>query len=206
MDIEEFLRRYQAGERDFVGLKIWVAVPHLPEGMSEEAINTAQHSLIDDLLTEHKIQQYICWYYTPMAIAFTRYLKPLAVVYDCMDELSAFKGASPVMKQREVELFGRADLVFTGGQSLYESKRDHHPNVYACPSSVDVPHFAQARTLTKDPIDQANIPYPRLGFYGVIDERMDIELIANIAASHPDWHLVLVGPVVKVDPTNLPQR
>jgi UDP-galactopyranose mutase len=110
------------------------------------------------------------------------------------------------MKQREVELFGRADLVFTGGQSLYESKRDRHQNVYAFPSSVDVPHFAQARTFTEDPADQANIPYPRLGFYGVIDERMDIELIAGIAATRPDWHLILIGPVAKVDSANLPQR
>jgi UDP-galactopyranose mutase len=185
---------------------VWVIVPHLPEGMSEEVISETQRSLIDNLLAEQNIQQYICWYYTPMAIAFTRHLKPLAVVYDCMDELSAFKGASPVMKQREVELFGRADLVFTGGQSLYESKRDHHPNVYAFPSSVDVPHFAQARTSTTDPADQVDIPHPRLGFYGVIDERMDIELIAGIAAARPDWHLVLVGPVVKVDPASLPQR
>jgi UDP-galactopyranose mutase len=185
---------------------VWVIVPHLPEGMSEEAISATQRSLIDDLLAEQNIQQYICWYYTPMAIAFTRHLKPLAVVYDCMDELSAFKGASPVMKQREAELFGRADLVFTGGQSLYESKRDYHPNVYAFPSSVDVPHFAQARTFTTDPADQVDIPHPRLGFYGVIDERMDIELIAGIAAARPDWHLVLVGPVVKVDPASLPQR
>ncbi|MBD2059677.1 UDP-galactopyranose mutase [Oculatella sp. FACHB-28] len=184
---------------------VWVVVPQLPEGMSEEAINTVQRSLIDDLLAERNIQQYICWYYTPMAIAFTRHLEPLAVVYDCMDELSAFKGASPIMKQREAELFGRADLVFTGGQSLYESKRDHHPNVYAFPSSVDVPHFAQSRKLTEDPADQANIPHPRLGFYGVIDERMDIELIAGIAAARPDWHLVLIGPVAKVDPANLPQ-
>lgn len=185
---------------------VWVIVPHLPEGMSEETISATQRSLIDDLLAEQNIQQYICWYYTPMAIAFTRHLKPLAVVYDCMDELSAFKGASPVMKQREAELFGRADLVFTGGQSLYESKRDYHPNVYAFPSSVDVPHFAQARTFTTDPADQVDIPHPRLGFYGVIDERMDIELIAGIAAARPDWHLVLVGPVVKVDPASLPQR
>jgi UDP-galactopyranose mutase len=185
---------------------VWVVVPHLPENTSEEAINTIQRNLIDDLLAGQNVQQYICWYYTPMAIAFTRHLKPLAVIYDCMDELSAFKGASPIMKQREAELFGRADLVFTGGQSLYEAKRDHHPSVYAFPSSVDVAHFAQSRTLSNDPADQANIPHPRLGFYGVIDERMDIELLAGIAAARPDWHLVLVGPVVKVDPASLPQR
>jgi UDP-galactopyranose mutase len=137
-----------------------------------------------------------------MARAFTRHLEPLAVVYDCMDELSAFKGASPLLKEREAELFSRADLVFTGGQSLYEAKRNQHENVYAFPSSVEVAHFAQARTFKEDPADQANIPHPRLGFYGVIDERMDLELLEGIAEARPDWHLVMIGPVVKIDPAS----
>ena len=185
---------------------VWVVVPHLQEGLNEEAIASAQKVMIDGFFAEHGIHQYICWYYTPMAIAFTQHLKPLAVVYDCMDELSAFKGASPLLKECEAELFRRADLVFTGGQSLYEAKRDQHPNVYAFPSSVDVPHFAAARNITSEPEDQANIPHPRLGFYGVIDERMDLELIDGIAAARPDWHLAIIGPVVKIDPEVLPRR
>ncbi|HEY9674353.1 MAG TPA: glycosyltransferase family 1 protein, partial [Waterburya sp.] len=185
---------------------VWVVVPHLPEGLSEEAAIAAQQVLLNALFAEHEISKYICWYYTPMARAFTRHLEPMAVVYDCMDELSAFKGASPLLREREAELFSRADLVFTGGQSLYEAKRDQHENVYAFPSSVEVPHFAQARTLTEDPADQANIPHPRLGFYGVIDERMDLELLEGIAEARPDWHLVMIGPVVKIDPASLPRR
>ncbi|MDZ7969171.1 MAG: UDP-galactopyranose mutase [Nostoc sp. DedSLP03] len=182
-----------------------VVVPHLQQGLSEEAINADLQALINNLFAEHNINKYICWYYTPMAIAFTRHLQPQAVVYDCMDELSAFHGASPTLKNYEAELFKRADLVFTGGQSLYESKVNQHPNVYAFPSSVDVPHFAQARNLT-EPEDQAHIPHPRLGFFGVIDERMDIELLAGIAEARPDWHLVIIGPVVKIDPATLPQH
>jgi UDP-galactopyranose mutase len=185
---------------------VWVVVPHLQEGLSEEAANAAQQVLLNALFAEHEISKYICWYYTPMARAFTRHLEPLAVVYDCMDELSAFKGASPLLREREAELFSRADLVFTGGQSLYEAKRDQHENVYAFPSSVEVPHFAQARTLAEDPADQASIPHPRLGFYGVIDERMDLELLEGIAEARPDWHLVMIGPVVKIDPALLPRR
>ncbi|KJH70975.1 UDP-galactopyranose mutase [Aliterella atlantica] len=184
---------------------VWVIVPHLNEGLSEEAIASAQKLLIDGLFAQYQIEQYICWYYTPMALSFTEHLQPLAIVYDCMDELSAFKGASPTLKNNEAELFRRADLVFTGGQSLYEAKRDCHPNVYAFPSSVDVAHFAQARIAQEEPIDQASIPHPRLGFYGVIDERMDLELLAGIAAARPDWHLVMIGPVVKIDPAELPQ-
>ncbi|MFN6485282.1 MULTISPECIES: UDP-galactopyranose mutase [unclassified Nostoc] len=182
-----------------------VVVPRLPQGLSEEAINADLQVLINSLFAEHNINKYICWYYTPMAIAFTRHLQPQAVVYDCMDELSAFQGASPTLKNYEAELFSRADLVFTGGQSLYESKVNQHPNVYAFPSSVDVAHFGQARNL-QEPEDQAHIPHPRLGFFGVIDERMDIELLAGIAEARPDWHLVIIGPVVKIDPATLPQH
>ncbi|HYW21933.1 MAG TPA: UDP-galactopyranose mutase [Nodularia sp. (in: cyanobacteria)] len=181
-----------------------VVVPHLPQGLSEEGINADLQVLIDGLLTAQSISNYICWYYTPMAIAFTSHLQPQAIVYDCMDELSAFQGASPKLKQYEAELFRRANLVFTGGQSLYESKVNQHPNIYAFPSSVDVAHFAQARNI-EEPADQAHIPHPRLGFFGVIDERMDIELLRGIAQARPDWHLVIIGPVVKVDPAILPQ-
>ena len=184
---------------------VLVVVPQLPQGLSEEAINADLQVLINNLFAEHNINKYICWYYTPMAIAFTRHLQPQAVVYDCMDELSAFQGASPTLKNYEAELFSRADLVFTGGQSLYESKVNQHPNVYAFPSSVDVPHFGQARNI-QEPEDQAHIPHPRLGFFGVIDERMDIELLAGIAEARPNWHLVIIGPVVKIDPANLPQH
>ncbi len=182
-----------------------VIVPHLLEALSIEEVASAQKLLIDELFAQYQIEQYICWYYTPMALAFTEHLQPLAIVYDCMDELSAFKGASPTLKNNEAQLFRRADLVFTGGQSLYEAKRDCHPNIYAFPSSVDVAHFAQARNVSQEPTDQAKIPHPRLGFYGVIDERMDLELLAGIAAARPDWHLVIIGPVVKIDSAMLPQ-
>ncbi len=185
---------------------VWVVVPHLHEGLSEDEKCAAQQVLIDDLFAEYGISKYICWYYTPMAIGCTQHLKPVAVVYDCMDELSAFKGAPPKIKEYEAEVFRRADLVFTGGQSLYEAKRNQHPNVYAFPSSVDVAHFATARNINSDPVDQAHIPHPRLGFFGVIDERMDIELLDGIAAAQPDWHLVMIGPVVKIDPAILPRR
>ncbi|MCL1466406.1 glycosyltransferase family 1 protein [Argonema galeatum] len=184
---------------------VWVVVPHLKEGLSQSEVNTALQMLLGELFAERQIGQYIFWYYTPMAMAFTRHLKPLAIVYDCMDELSAFNGAPPAMRESEAELLKRADIVFTGGQSLYEAKRDRHPNVYAFPSSIEKAHFAQARNFTADPADQADIPHPRLGFFGVIDERMDIELLGGIAAARPDWHLVIIGPVVKIDPAILPR-
>jgi glycosyltransferase involved in cell wall biosynthesis len=141
-----------------------------------------------------------------MALGFTDHLRPLATVYDCMDELSAFLHAPPRLRELEGRLFERADLVFTGGHSLYEAKRDRHPRVYPFPSSVDVDHFLQARQPLPEPADQAGIPRPRLGFYGVIDERLDVELIRALAEARPEWQLVLVGPVVKIDPAILPRN
>ena len=156
------------------------------------------------LVDEHAIDDFVLWYYTPMALKFTDQLAPSAVVYDCMDELSAFAGAPPELTELERELFRRADVVFTGGHSLFQAKRAAHQNVHAFPSSVDVPHFARARRVVPDPRDQAAITRPRLGYFGVIDERIDYELLRAIAAARPEWQIVLVGPTAKVDPADLP--
>ncbi|MGV0027342.1 glycosyltransferase [Phormidesmis priestleyi] len=185
---------------------VWVVVPHLPKGLSDEMIAAMQRSLIDELFADYAIVNPLLWYYTPMALSFTQHLQALAVVYDCMDELSAFKGASPALWAFEQELFDRADIVFTGGQSLYEAKQHQHSNIHAFPSSIDVHHFAQARKHLSDPIDQAMTAHPRLGFCGVIDERLDLELLEELAAARPDWQLILIGPVVKIDPKTLPIR
>ena len=151
-------------------------------------------------------QPHIAWFYTPMALPLLQELDPALVVYDCMDELAAFKNPPKQMLQRENALFKAADLVFTGGPSLYRAKRERHPNVHCFPSSVDLVHFEQA--LDRNNIHPAheNIPGPRLGYYGVIDERVDLELIDRLADAHPRWQIVLVGPVVKIDPATLPRR
>ena len=186
---------------------VHVVVPHLPEGLrSEIAINAVMKDLTRQLFMDHDIKQYVFWYYTPLALSFTDHLNPVAAVYDCMDELSAFKGAPSKLPALEKELFGQVDLVFTGGQSLYEAKRGQHPAVYAFPSSIDASHFAKARTAVNDPEDQAHIPHPRLGFFGVIDERFDVELLDEVAAKRPDWNFVIIGPVVKIHPDTLPKH
>src|SRR4051794_39817644 len=183
-----------------------VAVPHLPAGLDEAAAVAAQRACLDRLIEDEGIDEFVAWYYTPMALPFTDHLTPVATVYDCMDELSSFKGAPTVLRERELALLSRAGLVLTGGQSLYEAKRHQHRNIHPFPSSVDVQHFARARHVTADPADQADIPRPRLGFFGVIDERMDLELLDGVAQARPDWHLVLLGPIVKIDAATLPQR
>lgn len=186
---------------------VHVVKTYLPEGLrSDVATEAVLREMLERVLAEHQIEDYVAWYYTPMALSFTQHLKPQAIVYDCMDELSAFKGASPMLRQREQQLFKLADIVFTGGQSLYEAKRSQHKSVYAFPSSIDHAHFSQARTNLAEPMDQASILHPRLGFFGVIDERFDKELLEQVAEKRPQWQFVMIGPVVKIDPSELPQR
>lgn len=183
---------------------VMVATPVLPAELAEDEHDAVLARLLDETVAGRPVR--VRWYYTPMMLSFSRRLPAACVVYDCMDELANFKFAPPQLRALERELLDAADVVFTGGYSLYEAKRAAHPDIHPFPSSVDREHFAQARTLRQTPEDQASLPRPRLGFYGVIDERMDLELIDAIAQARPDWTLVLVGPVVKIDPASLPRR
>jgi len=182
-----------------------VLVAHLPWGPTEEQHGEMYRVLLRAFLSERRIINYVSWYYTPMMAAWTADLMPLATVYDCMDELSAFADAPPALRECEEMLLKRTDLVFTGGQSLFEAKQGRHPAVFAFPSSVDVPFFKTARTIIEEPKDQQAIPHPRLGFYGVIDERLDVALLGAAAALRPDWQWVIIGPTVsKINPATLP--
>jgi glycosyltransferase involved in cell wall biosynthesis len=162
--------------------------------------------LLERLLQDEQATDVVAWLYTPMALPLVQALRPRLLVYDCMDELSAFLHAPRELLEQERALLEQADIVFTGGPSLYRAKRDRHPRVYCFPSSVDAAHFRQARDGLAEAPEQAGLPHPRLGFYGVIDERLDLELVAALADAHPEWSLVLVGPVVKIDPATLPRR
>ncbi|BCS34439.1 glycosyl transferase [Luteitalea sp. TBR-22] len=185
--------------------RLSVVVPLLPAGLDPEASCRRQRELLATWWREQRFDSPLLWYYTPMALPFTRTLAAGVVVYDCMDELSLFKGAPPALRRLEMELLERADLVFTGGVSLYEAKKHQHEAVHAFPSSVDKSHFMRARSGTlAPPPDQAATPGPRVGFFGVIDERLDIELIGRLAELRPQYHFVLLGPVVKIDPASLP--
>jgi UDP-galactopyranose mutase len=183
---------------------VHLLTPILPQGASEEESIAFQRSLLDTYVAESEIQDFAAWYYTPMALRFSGHLAPTTVVYDCMDELSAFQGAPPALIQEEQRLFACADVVFAGGASLFESKRKQHRNIHLLPSSIDHQHFAAARTAMMDPEDQAKIPHPRVGFYGVLDERLDRDLLQQIAALRPDYHFVLLGPLAKISEHDLP--
>ncbi|MFD2569580.1 glycosyltransferase family 1 protein [Spirosoma soli] len=182
-----------------------VVVPHLAHGTNPEETIQCQRELVDQLLKQQNINEFIAWYYTPMALAFSNHLRPRLTVYDCMDELSAFHGAPPSLIAQEKSLLKQADVVFTGGISLYEAKQAKHPRVFAFPSSIDHVHFAESRQALADPADMSHIEGPRIGFCGVIDERLNLDLLRGLAERRPDWQFVLLGPVVKIDPATLPQ-
>lgn len=186
--------------------QLTVVTPHLPHGLSPDEAICRQRMLLDELIAKQRIQQYASWYYTPMALPFSDHLTPRLTVYDCMDELSAFLGAPTHLLEQECRLLKRADVVFTGGLSLYEAKQKRHSKVFAFPSCIDYAHFAQARSRDlPDPADQAAITGPRIGYSGVIDERLNLELIADLAQRRPEWQFIFLGPVVKINPDSLPQ-
>jgi UDP-galactopyranose mutase len=178
-----------------------IATPRLPEGLDADGTASTVRGLLDALLADHGVERPILWYYTPMMLPISRHIAASAVIYDCMDELANFRFAPPALRPLEQELIAHANLVFTGGYSLYEAKRRLHPDIHPFPSSVEREHFAQARMLAA-PVGKS----PRLGFYGVIDERMDLDLIAAIADARPDWSIIMVGPVVKISEDDLPRR
>jgi UDP-galactopyranose mutase len=185
---------------------LWVVAPHLPAGINQEQTDAMLKGLLDKFLKNQNLNDFIFWYYTPMALSFTDHLAPAVVLYDCMDELSNFKNPPPGLRENEEALLKKADIVFTGGQSLFEAKKHKHHNIYPFPSSIDKKHFGQARTTKDEPEDQKNIQGPKLGFYGVIDERFDLQLIEQIALQRPEWNIVLLGPIVKINPDHLPRH
>lgn len=183
---------------------LYIVVPHLLPGTNAATVATLLQQLLDVFITRINMEKTLFWYYTPMALQFSSHLSPVAIVFDCMDELSAFQFAPPELLELETMLLSKADMVFTGGNSLYQHKKARHHNIHLFPSSIDQEHFRKARNRINDPEDQQSIPHPRFGFAGVIDERFDITLIETVARRRPDWHFVLLGPVVKIDPGILP--
>lgn len=185
---------------------VLVVTPKLNHAVAPEKINEHLKIVLDGLCAESHVNPHIVWYYTPMALPFSKHIKTDLVVYDCMDELSAFKFAPPILKELEKQLLDKADIVFTGGVSLYNHKKDSHANIHPFPSSIDKLHFKKARTIVTEPADQLKIPHPRMGFYGVLDERLDIDLLRSLADYNPNWQIVMIGPIVKIDPESLPKN
>ncbi|KLT66668.1 glycosyltransferase [Pedobacter sp. BMA] len=182
-----------------------ILIPHLVSGHDPQQVKEEMRLLLNEFLGRVNLAEWTFWYYTPMALQFSDHFKASLTVFDCMDELSAFDFAPKELLELEKSLLKVADIVFTGGYSLHEAKKDQHENIHVFPSSIDKVHFHLARAVQKEPEDQAAINGVKLGFIGVIDERFDATLIHEVAVKRPDWQIVLLGPVVKVSMDNLPK-
>ncbi len=178
-----------------------------PFYLDDEGADTrAMRQLLDELIRTQEVTTPVAWVYSPLAVPLLRDLELRAVAYDCMDELALFAGAPPESREREEGLLRCADIVFAGGRGMYEARVGRHPQVHFFPSSIDPGHFARSLDpVTPIPPD-ARPGAPTLGFYGVLDERLDRDLLAAIADLRPGWSFVLVGPIIKIAPEDLPQR
>jgi UDP-galactopyranose mutase len=185
---------------------LWIVVLQVSRSTPIEKRNHILKTLLNSVIDSKKIKNYVLWYYSPMALIYSNHLYASLIIYDCMDELSAFKFAPPELRKMEISLMNYADIVFTGGYSLYHAKKHLHHNITPFPSSIDKTHFEIARSNKMDPEDQASIPHPRFGFYGVIDERFHISLIDELSSLRPEWHFILIGPIIKIDTAVLPKR
>jgi UDP-galactopyranose mutase len=207
-----------------LGPRLQVLVPHTP--LHGLGFHDDQMPLLQRLLDAHlrllDLDDFGLWFCTPMALPLAAQWPARVVVYDCMDEHAGLQDAPPLLRQREAALLARADIVLTSGPSLYEAKRALHPNVHYLPSTVDAEHFAPRERGDHDAPPRERgvhdaeaaiaarlmrpITQPRLGYFGLIDERIDFELIDAVAAVRADWQLVMVGPLVRVDRRSVPQR
>src|SRR5262245_21417486 len=185
---------------------VHVVTPHLIPKRTASENAASQRRLLTGLLVERGVQRPLAWFYDPMALPLIEGMDRGAVVYDCMSEPPGSASAAASILQHDDALLVQSDVVFTAGYSLYEARRPRHPRVFPFPSSVDVPHFQRAGAVRVAPPDQRRIAAPRIGFCGAIDERMDLALVAGIAARRPEWQLILIGPVMKIDLANLPRR
>lgn len=180
-----------------------VVVPTAPPDLERAEAERQIADALTELVRQWRRDPVVVWHYDVMAEPLTRDIDAAVTVYDCMDELSGFLGAPPQLVERERRLLERADLVFTGGYSLFHAKRRLHAQVFPFPSSVDVAHFRGARRNQPEPAPLQGIGRPRLMYAGVIDERVDLGLIRGVAAAGIG-EVVLIGPVVKIDPTSVP--
>lgn len=185
---------------------VTLLVPVLLPDQGEQPIINQQRQLLDGWLAQHPVATLLLWYYTPMSLRFTRHLAGQVVVFDCMDELSAFRQAPLALAELQRQLLERVDVVFTAGRRLCELIGARHANVHWVPNAVDRAHFASVHLGQPEPTDQAGIGQPRLGFFGVLDERLDIALLRELAMRRPGWQIVLIGPLARIYADSLPRR
>ena len=180
-------------------------------GFHDSQLN-ALRPLLAEFMASRGLGEPLVWLTTPMALPLVADLEPLAVVYDCLDDVAAPGNAEPVRAAREKALMQLADIVLNGGPSAHALRHGTHPRLHCLAGAVDAAHFAPEH-LDGDDVESSvaaelhrGLPRPRLGFFGVVDQRLDLALVAGLAERRPDWQFVMAGPVVGLDPATLPRR
>lgn len=211
--VDEDITPYYSVEQDEKYPNVSVLLMHLPASRFGDGdwVDATRTHLLKEALAgplKGKYNRPVQWFYDPMATpAFAGKIGEIANVYDCMDQLSQFRFAPPELISRERQLLKKADVVFAGGYKMWEDKKQHNENSHFYGCGVDVDHFATARSgETVVPADINFVERPILGYFGVVDERLDYDLIARLADSNPNWNVCIVGPPCKIDPNELPQR
>lgn len=199
-------------ELEAVAPNVMVSATHVPQSLQgapelPEVLRRCTREAIATFNMKGEFDCPLLWYYSPMGAAWSLgYFENCGVIYDCMDELSQFRGAPKELIDQEQRLMAKANIVFTGGYELWLKKSRQHPNVHFFGCGVEADHFGKARLAeTEIPTELRDLPRPIVGWFGVVDERVDYDLVREMAAQRPDWSFVFVGPVVKVDPNDLPQ-
>jgi hypothetical protein len=170
-------------------------------------------TLLREELAGRRLKIDIAWLDTPMAWPLAQALGIACLAYDCLEGPPAsLQFDAALLHQRESALMRTAALMVAAGPSLFNAHRHRHANLHCVCSAVHAEHFSPASLeLTsararRGHVLQSSLARPRLGYFGSIDERLDLDLLAALADRQPGWAFVMVGSVAGIAAERLPQR
>jgi glycosyltransferase involved in cell wall biosynthesis len=141
------------------------------------------------------LERPILWTFLPTTVTLVGRLGESRVIYHCVDEYAAFAGVPrEAFRRMEHDLVRRADLVITSADSLCQERRRLNPSTFFVSHGVDVAHFSRTLDPEMAPAPEVRgLPGPVVGFFGLLAEWVDLEMIREMARRRPDWSFVLVG-------------
>jgi len=181
--------------------RLWVFVPLLLPGENKVGLIRALNRLLwvgyaKEAALRLGTARPVVWINFPFNPRLAKSLSPRAVVYDVMDEFVEFSIAPRKARRMEEEVLNRASFVSTGTYALYEKKTALHPHVRYIPCGVDFELFnSVVKRKPPRPQDFPKARAPVFGYFGTLNERIDAELIEEVARRRPGWLFVLIGPI-----------
>ena len=203
-DLRRIAMKLGAFVRDMVGPlrqpepNVWVltplAVPRYGDPTIDRINRVIVTATVRAAMRRLHFERPITYTFTPPSVWAAGHLGEERLVYHCVDDFSAFEGASQAIVRYEEELCRRADAIIACSQPLFESRGQWNPNTFLLRHGVEYAHFARALDPElSEPDDLAGIPHPRIGFHGLIAEWVDLRLLRLVADAMPDAHIVLIG-------------